>query len=72
MAEDTVGRALHHITDYRHRYLMNRLSLQVFYLSRHVLSTAPQFTVQYIMVVKKFKRNTVRIQQKEPKKQPIL
>jgi hypothetical protein len=26
-----------------HRYLMNRLSLQVFYLWRHVLSTAPSF-----------------------------
>jgi hypothetical protein len=26
-----------------HRYLMNRLSLQVFYLWRHVLSTAPPF-----------------------------
>jgi hypothetical protein len=26
-----------------HRYLMSRLSLQVFYLLRHVLSTAPKF-----------------------------
>jgi hypothetical protein len=30
-----------------HRYLMSRLSLQVFYLWRHVLSTAPPFTVYY-------------------------
>jgi hypothetical protein len=31
-----------HTTVY-HRYLMNRLSLQVFYLGRHVSSTAPPF-----------------------------
>jgi hypothetical protein len=37
-----------------HRYLMTRLSLQVVYLWRHVLSTAPAI---YIMVVKF--RNTI-------------
>jgi hypothetical protein len=37
-----------------HRYLMSRLSLQVFYLWRHVSSTAPPFK---IMVVKF--RNTI-------------
>jgi hypothetical protein len=36
-----------------HRYLMSRLSLQVYYLWRHVLSTGPP----YIMVVKF--RNTI-------------
>jgi hypothetical protein len=40
-----------------HRYLMSRLSLQVFYLWRHVLSTAAPFTVHCIMVVKF--RNTI-------------
>jgi hypothetical protein len=72
------------------RYLMSRLSLHVFYLWRHVLSTAPPFIYyggkiyKYYLppstaalpsyegcAVKQFKRNTVRIQQKEPPKSSL-
>jgi hypothetical protein len=36
----------HLYTAYSHRYLMSRLSLQVFYLWRHVLSTASPFILE--------------------------
>jgi hypothetical protein len=55
-----------------HRYLISRLSLQVFYLWRHVLSTVPPFILWWSNLEILFAPLHRSSQQKEPNKQPIL